>query len=115
MTSAKVLVALATFAAVPKASSVGKVIRVPPPATALIRPAAAADASNPAISSPDMPGHYALSSQDFRQHAALRRHHVRPQLHVVARHHAAVLSVAGGRLGGGGPGAGPFPLAVAEP
>src|SRR6185436_5273191 len=71
MTSAKVLVAFAIFAAVPNASSVGNVISVPPPATALISPAAAADASNPAISSPDMPGHYALSTEDFGQPPAL--------------------------------------------
>src|SRR5262245_14413247 len=59
ITSAKVLVALATLGRVPNASRVGKVTSVPPPGTALIIPAAAAAAINPAISSPDIGAHYA--------------------------------------------------------
>ena len=55
-TSASVLVAFATTGVVPKASSVGNVSNVPPPATALIAPAPAADRTRPKISQPDIMG-----------------------------------------------------------
>src|SRR6267154_184488 len=54
MTSASVLVALAMIAGVPQSSSVGKVSNVPPPAMALIAPAAVAEATRARISRPDM-------------------------------------------------------------
>src|SRR5581483_3084970 len=54
MVRASVLVALATTGGVPKKSSVGNVTSVPPPATALIAPAAIAAAANPKISNADM-------------------------------------------------------------
>src|SRR5436190_2273928 len=50
MTRASVLVALATMGGVPKNSKAGKVTKVPPPATALIAPPAAAATNKPAIS-----------------------------------------------------------------
>src|SRR5688500_3222425 len=50
MTKAKVLVALAMTGGVPNNNSVGNVTRVPPPATALIIPAAAPERINPTIS-----------------------------------------------------------------
>ena len=50
MTSASVLVALAMIFGVPKKISTGKVTSVPPPATALIAPAAAPAAASPSIS-----------------------------------------------------------------
>src|SRR5260370_41496384 len=49
-TSAKVLVALAMTGGVPKNSRVGKVTRVPPPATAFMAPPAAAESISPMIS-----------------------------------------------------------------
>src|ERR1051326_3283178 len=50
ITKAIVLVALATFDDVPKKSSAGKVMMVPPPATALMAPPAAAASIKPMIS-----------------------------------------------------------------
>ena len=49
MTRARVLVALATLGSVPKNRRAGKVMRVPPPATALTAPPAAAARARPAI------------------------------------------------------------------
>jgi hypothetical protein len=54
MTSASVLVALAMTGEVPKASRVGKVRSVPPPATALIIPAPTAEPARPVISQPEI-------------------------------------------------------------
>ena len=51
-----VLVALAIIGEVPKNNNTGNVSRVPPPATALIAPAAAPANINETISSQDMPG-----------------------------------------------------------
>ena len=53
-TSASVLVALATSGGVPKASRVGKVRSVPPPARALTAPAAAAEPARAEISNADI-------------------------------------------------------------
>src|SRR6185369_4138924 len=54
MTSATVLVALAMMGNVPKASKVGNVTKVPPPATALMAPAAPPARISPMISAGDM-------------------------------------------------------------
>ena len=55
ITSASVLVALATIGGVPNNNNAGKVIRVPPPATALMAPPAAAAIIKLRISVSDMP------------------------------------------------------------
>src|SRR6516225_7358585 len=54
MTRARVLVAFAMTEGVLKKSRVGKVTSVPPPATALIAPPAAAARIKPTISGPDI-------------------------------------------------------------
>ena len=84
ITSASVLVALAMIGGVPNNSSAGKVISVPPPATALMAPPAAAAIIKPRISVSDMP-----AREDKAAAPQLKQHDARVEYSIATRPGAA--------------------------